>query len=47
MDLHQTLQTHSYLQDKYLYVESKGPILLGLFPFENLNSFCIDIKKIS
>ena len=38
---HQTLQTCSYMQDKYFDHKSKGkgPILLELFPFVVLNGF--------
>ena len=46
MEFHQTLQTHSYLQDKYLSYNknfrARGPILLELFPFVILNGFCMD-----
>ena len=41
VDFHQTLQTCSYMQDKYFRQKSKGlgPILLELFPFVVLNGF--------
>ena len=41
MELHQTLKTCSYIQNKYFKQKSKGnwPILLELFPFVGLNGF--------
>ena len=41
LDFHQTLQTCSYMQDKYFRQKSKGkgPVLLELFLFVVLNGF--------
>ena len=40
LDLHQTLQTCSYMQDKYFKQKSRArAILLELFPFVVLNGF--------
>ena len=43
LDFHQTLQTCSYMQDKYFRQKRKGqgPILLELFPFVVLRGFNI------
>ena len=40
LDFHQTVQTCSYMQDKFFRPKSKGkgPILLELFPFVVLNA---------
>ena len=45
LEFHQTLQTCSHLQDKYIKQKSKvyGPILLELFPFVVLNGFLIGV----
>ena len=43
LDFHHTLQTCSYMQDKYFKqkVRARGPILSELFPFVDLNGFYI------
>ena len=43
MEFHQTLQTHSYLQDKYIInTKELGANTIGVIPFVILNDFCID-----